>query len=82
MHEPEALAHPVGDREPRDRFAVADRHDLEPEYAVQALRLRNDVLAADVRHPYRQMITSSPGSAANSAATWTARRSSAARWLT
>ena len=81
MHQPEALAHAVGDREARDRLAVADRDDLEAEHAVEAVLLGDD-LAAVGRHSYRQMITSSPGVSANSAATCTARRSSAARWLT
>ena len=39
VHEPEALAHAVGDREARDRLAVADRDDLEPEDAVEAVLL-------------------------------------------
>ena len=47
MHQPEALAHAVGDREARDRLAVADRDDLEAEHAVEAVLLGDD-LAADL----------------------------------
>ena len=81
MDEPEPLAHAIGDREPRDRLAVPDRHDLEAEDAVEAIGLLDD-LAPDLRHPYGQMITSAPGRSANSPSTNALRRSSAARWLT
>src|SRR3954453_21457826 len=81
VDEAEALAHPIGDREAGHRLPVADRDDLEAEDAVEAVLL-GDHLAARGRHPYRQMITSVPGCSANSASTWTARRASAARWLT
>ena len=46
VHEPEALAHAIGDREARDRLAVADRDDLEAEHAVEAVVLGDDLVAA------------------------------------
>ena len=71
----------VAHGEARDRLAVADRDDLEAEDAVEAVVLGDDFVAGR-RHPYRQRITSGPGSAANRASTIAARRCRAARWLT
>ncbi len=58
VHQPEALAHAIGDGKRATASSVADRDDLEPEHAVEAVGLGDDVLAADVGHPYRQMTTS------------------------
>ena len=83
VDEPEALAHAVGDREARDRLAVADRDDLEAEHAVEAVVLGDDVLAARRAaslpaddHLLARVARRTARRRAR------ARRSSAARWLT
>ena len=55
MHEPEALAHAIGIGKRATASPSPTRDDLEPEHAVEAVGLGDD-LAADVGHADRTFL--------------------------